>query len=75
MRTWAGQRVDRPGAFVEATVLTDVTPEMRAYNEELFGPAAVVYRVAGRATRRSSWPTTPRSASAGVVFTATPRKA
>jgi len=41
-----GHRVDRPGAFVEATVLTDVTPEMRAYSEELFGPAAVVYRVA-----------------------------
>jgi succinate-semialdehyde dehydrogenase/glutarate-semialdehyde dehydrogenase len=26
-------------------VLTEVTPEMRAYEEELFGPAAVVYRV------------------------------
>ena len=43
-----GQRVDRPGAFVEPTVLTDVTPQMRAYGEELFGPAAVIYRVAGR---------------------------
>jgi len=41
-----GHRVDRPGAFVEPTVLTDVTPEMRAYHEELFGPAAVIYRVA-----------------------------
>jgi succinate-semialdehyde dehydrogenase / glutarate-semialdehyde dehydrogenase len=41
-----GQRLDRPGAFVEPTVLTDVTPQMRAYREELFGPAAVVYRVA-----------------------------
>ena len=41
-----GHRVDRPGAFVEATVLTDVTPQMRAYSEELFGPAAVIYRVA-----------------------------
>ena len=41
-----GHRVEGPGAFVEATVLTDVTPEMRAYSEELFGPAAVVYRVA-----------------------------
>jgi succinate-semialdehyde dehydrogenase/glutarate-semialdehyde dehydrogenase len=40
-----GKRVDRPGAFVEATVLTDVTPEMRAYREELFGPAAVIYHV------------------------------
>jgi succinate-semialdehyde dehydrogenase/glutarate-semialdehyde dehydrogenase len=25
--------------------LTDVTPDMRAYREELFGPVAVVYRV------------------------------
>ena len=42
-----GHRVEGPGAFVEATVLTDVTPGMRAYSEELFGPAAVIYRVAG----------------------------
>ena len=40
-----GRRPDLPGAFVEATILTDVTPEMRAYREELFGPAAVVYKV------------------------------
>jgi succinate-semialdehyde dehydrogenase/glutarate-semialdehyde dehydrogenase len=30
---------------VEPTILTDVTPAMRAYREELFGPAAVVYKV------------------------------
>lgn len=40
-----GHRVDRPGAFVQPTVLTDVTPEMRAYREELFGPVAVIYKV------------------------------
>jgi succinate-semialdehyde dehydrogenase/glutarate-semialdehyde dehydrogenase len=40
-----GHRVVGPGAFVEATVLTDVTPDMRAYREELSGPVAVVYRV------------------------------
>jgi succinate-semialdehyde dehydrogenase / glutarate-semialdehyde dehydrogenase len=40
-----GHRLDRPGAFVEATVLSGITPEMRAFGEELFGPAAVVYRV------------------------------
>jgi succinate-semialdehyde dehydrogenase / glutarate-semialdehyde dehydrogenase len=40
-----GHRIDRPGAFVEATVLSGVTQEMRAFSEELFGPAAVVYRV------------------------------
>jgi succinate-semialdehyde dehydrogenase/glutarate-semialdehyde dehydrogenase len=40
-----GGRPDHDGAFVNATLLADVTPEMRAYREELFGPAAVVYRV------------------------------
>ncbi|MXG29780.1 NAD-dependent succinate-semialdehyde dehydrogenase [Streptomyces sp. YIM 132580] len=41
-----GGRIDRPGAFVQPTILTGVKPGMRAYAEELFGPAAVVYRVA-----------------------------
>ncbi|MFF0286970.1 aldehyde dehydrogenase family protein [Streptomyces sp. NPDC005262] len=41
-----GGRPDLPGAFVEPTLLTDVTPDMRAYREELFGPVATVYRVA-----------------------------
>lgn len=40
-----GERIEGPGAFVQATVLTDVTPAMRAYHEELFGPAAVIYKV------------------------------
>jgi succinate-semialdehyde dehydrogenase / glutarate-semialdehyde dehydrogenase len=40
-----GRRVDHPGAFVEATVLTGITPEMRAYTEELFGPVAMIYPV------------------------------
>ncbi len=40
-----GKRLDGPGAFVEATVLTDVTPEMRVYREEIFGPGAVIYQV------------------------------
>jgi succinate-semialdehyde dehydrogenase/glutarate-semialdehyde dehydrogenase len=40
-----GRRPEGPGAFVEPTVLTDVTPEMRAFREELFGPVAVVYKV------------------------------
>ena len=41
-----GRRIDGPGAFVEPPVLSGVTPDMRAYREELFGPAAVVYQVA-----------------------------
>ncbi|NLP82940.1 NAD-dependent succinate-semialdehyde dehydrogenase [Microbacterium sp. CFH 90308] len=36
----------RDGAFYEPTVLTDVTPDMDVYREELFGPAGVVYKVA-----------------------------
>jgi succinate-semialdehyde dehydrogenase/glutarate-semialdehyde dehydrogenase len=40
-----GGRPEHQGAFVEPTILADVTPQMRAYSEELFGPAAVVYRV------------------------------
>ncbi|TPG36683.1 NAD-dependent succinate-semialdehyde dehydrogenase [Mycolicibacterium hodleri] len=40
-----GQVPDGPGAFYPATVLTGVTPEMRAYREELFGPVAVLYQV------------------------------
>ncbi len=40
-----GGRPDHAGAFVDATLLAGVTPDMRAYSEELFGPAAVVYRV------------------------------
>ncbi|WGL53744.1 NAD-dependent succinate-semialdehyde dehydrogenase [Nocardioides sp. BP30] len=33
------------GAYFAPAVLTGVTPEMRAYSEELFGPVAVVYKV------------------------------
>lgn len=36
----------REGNFFTPTVLEGVTPEMDVYREELFGPAAVVYRVA-----------------------------
>jgi len=36
----------RDGAFFAPTVLTDVTPDMPAYREELFGPVGVVYRAA-----------------------------
>ena len=45
-----GGRPAREGAFVEPTVLTGVTPGMRAYREEIFGPVAVVHRVPDTAT-------------------------
>jgi acyl-CoA reductase-like NAD-dependent aldehyde dehydrogenase len=40
-----GEVPEGPGAFFPATVLTGITPQMRAYHEELFGPVAVVYQV------------------------------
>lgn len=36
----------RDGAYFEPTVLTGVTKDMDVFGEELFGPAAVVYKVA-----------------------------
>ncbi len=41
-----GHRIGDVGSFMAPTLLTDVTPTMRAFHEELFGPVAVVYRVA-----------------------------
>lgn len=42
-----GEVPDGPGWFYPATVLVDVTPDMRIYKEECFGPVACLYRVAG----------------------------
>ncbi|WP_433158904.1 NAD-dependent succinate-semialdehyde dehydrogenase [Kribbella sp. CA-247076] len=38
-----GRRIG-PGAYLEATVLTDVAPGMDAYYEEIFGPVVIVFR-------------------------------
>ncbi len=40
-----GTLSDDKGAYYSPAVLTGVTPDMRAYREELFGPVAVVYKV------------------------------
>ena len=40
-----GKRIEGKGAFIEATILTDIKPGMTAYSEELFGPVASFYRV------------------------------
>jgi succinate-semialdehyde dehydrogenase/glutarate-semialdehyde dehydrogenase len=40
-----GNRIDRKGAYMEATILTDIIPGVPAYYEELFGPVASFYRV------------------------------
>ena len=40
-----GQRIDRPGAFMQPTILTDIEPDNPAYREEFFGPVALFFRV------------------------------
>ncbi|NGP53554.1 NAD-dependent succinate-semialdehyde dehydrogenase [Thioalkalivibrio sp. XN8] len=40
-----GGPLEGPGAFYAPTVLDGITPDMRAWNEELFGPVATVVRV------------------------------
>ncbi len=40
-----GARLDREGYFVEPTVFTDVEPDMRIAQEEIFGPVIAVLRV------------------------------
>ncbi len=39
-----GQPLDRPGNYYAPTVLTDIKPGSPAYNEELFGPVAALFR-------------------------------
>jgi succinate-semialdehyde dehydrogenase/glutarate-semialdehyde dehydrogenase len=40
-----GSRVDGPGWYYPPTLVTGVTPDMRMYREEVFGPVAALYRV------------------------------
>jgi succinate-semialdehyde dehydrogenase/glutarate-semialdehyde dehydrogenase len=40
-----GKRIDRPGAFMQPTILTDIQPDNPAYREEFFGPVALFFRV------------------------------
>ena len=40
-----GKRIDRPGAFMQATILTNIKPDNPAFREEFFGPVALFFRV------------------------------
>lgn len=40
-----GQVPERKGAFYPPTILVDIQPNMPAYEEELFGPVAAVFKV------------------------------
>jgi len=41
-----GKRMDHAGAFMQPTILTNISPQNSAYSEEFFGPVALFFRVA-----------------------------
>jgi succinate-semialdehyde dehydrogenase / glutarate-semialdehyde dehydrogenase len=40
-----GKRIDRPGAFMQPTILTNIKPDNPAFRTEFFGPVALFFRV------------------------------
>jgi succinate-semialdehyde dehydrogenase/glutarate-semialdehyde dehydrogenase len=40
-----GKRIDRPGSYMQPTILTDVKPSNPAFRDEFFGPVALFFRV------------------------------
>ena len=40
-----GKRVDRPGYFLEPTILTNIKPENPVFHQEFFAPVALIFRV------------------------------
>ena len=40
-----GKRIDRPGAFMQPTILADISTGNPAFREEFFGPVALFFRV------------------------------
>jgi acyl-CoA reductase-like NAD-dependent aldehyde dehydrogenase len=69
-----GEVPEGPGAWFPATVLSGVTPEMRAHQEELFGPVAVLYRV-GSVDEAVTLANDSPYGLGGAVFTADPELA
>ena len=40
-----GKRIDRPGSYMEPSILTDIKPDNPAFRKEFFGPVALFFRV------------------------------
>lgn len=40
-----GKRIDRPGSFMQITILSDVATDNPAFRDEFFGPVAMFFRV------------------------------
>ncbi|GER24278.1 succinate-semialdehyde dehydrogenase [Zafaria cholistanensis] len=69
-----GRALEGPGAYLEPTVLTGITENMRAYREELFGPVAVVYKVSSDEEALALANDTPYGLG-GAVFSTDPDRA
>lgn len=46
---YGNEPIDLPGQFIQPTILTDIKKDNPAYNTEIFGPVAQVYKVANEA--------------------------
>jgi len=40
-----GKRIERPGSFMQTTILTDIQPDNPAFRDEFFGPVVSFFRV------------------------------
>jgi succinate-semialdehyde dehydrogenase/glutarate-semialdehyde dehydrogenase len=40
-----GKRIDRPGSYMQPSILTDIKPDNPAFRDEFFGPVALFFRV------------------------------
>ena len=40
-----GKRIDRPGSYMQPSILTDIKPGNPAFRDEFFGPVALFFRV------------------------------
>jgi succinate-semialdehyde dehydrogenase/glutarate-semialdehyde dehydrogenase len=64
-----GERIDRPGFYLEPTVLTNITENNPIYKQELFGPVACFYVVEDETEALRLANATPYGLG-GSVFTA-----
>ena len=59
--------IEEPGTLIRPVVLTDVTPEMRIHQEEIFGPATVIHPVDSVEEAIALANDTAQGLSAGVI--------
>ena len=68
-----GKPLDRPGFYIEPTVITDISPENPVYQQELFGPVASVYIVSDEEEAIALANATPYGLGAAIFSSDTER--